>query len=554
MFKRSIALLLILVLLGAPVTGCRLRGPAVGGELVQGIVGEPNLFQPILSSDAASGTIEALIFEGLVRYDESMERVGLLAREWEISPDQLRWTFHLKEGVKWHDGKPFTAYDVEFTFRTVAFDEDYPGPRRSSLSLLEDIQVVDEHTICFILKRPFGPFMNSLGIGIIPRHLFDPEHYEGEGKPTPIAEMYNNPYNWQPVGTGPWQLEEWVEGEAITLVRNPHYHQGSLPYIAKLKFILYDNVTEAVDALLAGEIDLQPIPASGVTAVKEALGRSHNFLESMNLAYDYLGFNHREQAFGHDNINPWTDLAVRQAVAMALDRQEMIDIIYNGRGTVMDSSIPPVSWAYAGDEAITRYQYDLVQAKRLLAQAGWVFRDDIESEYRWFNKGTPEEPHWQMFEFDLALQKNSPVREQIALLAQQYLKEAGIKVNLKILDWRELLNDVVIPGSYHMVLMGWNLPADPDGFNIFHSEMVESLNDGAYSNTRVDQLLVLGRETVDIQARKAIYATLQAELSRDLPYVFLFTTWNMTAVHKRVQGVTVGAQGLLYPERWHISR
>jgi peptide/nickel transport system substrate-binding protein len=526
----------------------------VGGELVQGIVGVPNLFQPILSSDAASGTIEALIFEGLVRYDESMERVGLLAREWEISPDQLRWTFHLKEGVKWHDGKPFTAYDVEFTFRTVAFDEDYPGPRRSSLSLLEDIQVMDEHTICFILKRPFGPFMNSLGIGIIPRHLFDPEHYEGEGEPTPIAEMYYNPYNWRPVGTGPWQLEEWVEGETITLVRNPHYHQRNLPFIAKLRFKLFDNVTEAVDALLAGEIDLQPIPASAVPAVKEALKESHNLFESMNLAYDYLGFNHREQAFGHDKINPWTDLAVRQAVAMALDRQEMIDIIYNGRGTVMDSSIPPVSWAYAGDEAITRYQYDPAQAIHLLAQAGWVLRGDIESEYRWFNKGTPEEPRWQMFEFDLALQKNSPVRKQIALLTQQYLHEVGIKVNLRILDWRELLNDVVIPGSYHMVLMGWNLPTDPDSFNIFHSDMVDSLNDGAYSNPRVDQLLVLGRETVDIQARKAIYASLQAELSRDLPYVFLFTTWNMTAVHKRVRGVTVGAQGLLFPERWYIAR
>src|SRR5690554_4629311 len=216
MMKRSLVVIMAFALVATLAVGCQPSGPDIGGVLRRAMVGNPSLFNPILSSDTASSAVEDHIFQGLVRYDENMQRVGELAHDWEISEDNLEWTFFLEEDVYWHDGEPFTADDVEFTIGTTAFNEDYPGPRQSMFDLLEEIIVHDDHKITFILSDAFGPFMNNIGFYIIPQHIYDPE--ESEEYNVATEDMFEHPVNLDPVGTGPYTYNEWVEGEYIDVI------------------------------------------------------------------------------------------------------------------------------------------------------------------------------------------------------------------------------------------------------------------------------------------------------------------------------------------------
>ena len=547
MLKKSLVMLLAVVLVAVLLAGCSSKGPAIGGVLVQPMDGViPGVFNTMLTADAASAAIEGHIFEGLIRLNQHMEPVGLLASKWEISPDNLEWTFYLKEGVKWHDGMPFTAHDVQFTYETMAFNGEYPGPWADNFRLLENIEVLDDLTVKFILSQAFAPFMDNLDHGIMPRHIFDPQHAEGENMVS-IADMFSHPANLEPVGTGPWLLAQG-NGNHIDLVRNENYH-GRGPYIATKQYKFIQGADIIVSALEAGVIDMIPaVPDGYYERLMTKLGPdgadSHEFYESQRLAYDYLGFNHWPEAFGEGKENPFTNLRVRQALAHGINRQQCIDTILNGRGTIMDSSIPPSSWAYA-EERVMVYEYDSLRAAQLLDEAGWLL--DAEDSFRY--KTLPDGSR-QKFEFTITLDKSDTRRGAVAVFAQEQWRALGMDVTLDMVDRSVFLSNYVIPGNYEMIVMGWSLGrGDPDGYTFFHSTQ----NDAAYNNSVVDSLLERGRTIPEIEARREIYANLQAQLSYDLPYIFLFTETVTTVINKKVQGVVVGPLGPCCQESWYIE-
>ncbi len=547
MLKRSLVVMMALALVATFAVSCQPDGPQAGGLLTRAMIGNPSLFNPTLSSDTASSDIEGFIFEGLVRYDENMQRVGALAHDWEISEDNLEWTFFLEEDVTWHDGEPFTAADVEFTIGTTAFDEDYPGPRASMFDLVEDIVVVDDYTITFILSEPFGPFMNNIGFNIIPQHIYDPE--VSEEYDVPIEEMFEHPANWEPIGTGPYVYGEWVEGEYIDLHRNEDYWNAPKPYIETLLFRFVEDLATAVASLEAGEIDmLAGIPDDDLTRVVMDLQDTHNFYEYQELVYDYIGFQFREEPFldhyGEDIGNPFHDERVRQAFAHAIDREAFIEDILHGRGTLMNSHIPPNSWAYSED--VHEYEFNPDIANDLLEEAGRILRDG--DDYR-----TWHEDENIRLEFDIHTNSGNDRREQITVLAQQDLAEIGVRLNLEWVEWSTLLNNYVDPANYQLLVIGWSLGADPDAYSIFHSDATGMLNSGHYSNERVDELLIKGRTTVDIDERREYYQEFAELLSEDLPYIFLFTRDITTAVDEKVRDITIGALGLWWFDQWYIA-
>lgn len=537
---KPIMTLLVITMVMVAAAGCR-PGPEVGGALQLAVIGNPNLFNPLLSSDPSSREIEARIFEGLVGFNEKLERVGVLATHWEFSQDGRAWTFYLKEGVLWHDGYPFTAADVKFTFETAAFARDYPGPQQDRFSVLEGVEVLDDYRVRFLLKTPFAPFIHNLGLPIVPKHIFDPLAANLDSYPS-VGEMFSHPANWLPVGTGPWRYGGWY-GEQIILERNQHYHGQPAPYIETLIYNIHPNLDSAVTALTQGRLDyLAGIPDQTLAELEEGLAQDYNFFAHPDLSYDYLGFNFREDAFGGGE-NPLRDLLVRQAIAAAINRQDLVDQVLGGRGQVVHSPVPRSSWAQAEDDLLNLHSYNPARAQALLEQAGWTL--DQEG-YRTKNG--------QRLELTITLSGDSPRQEKLAQMLKDNLQAVGLDICLNKVGWKDFLHLYVYPGNYQLVLFGWSLGADPDAYSMFHSSQAAGgLNFGGYANENVDTLLVLGRSTLESQIRREVYFQLQAELSRDLPYVFLCSRNLTTVVRKDVYGIVSSPLGLIAQEFWYIK-
>lgn len=537
--RKYIRVLLAVFCLLTMIVSCSPQGPQVGGLLNRALVGNPSMLNPILSTDSASSLVEDYIYQGLIRYDENLELVGQLASTWDISPDNLQWTFYLRQDVTWHDGQPFTAGDVEFTLATIAFDDDYPGSRWADFERLEEIHVVDDYTIRFILSEPWGSFLTSLRQGILPRHIYDPNLATGADR-APIADMARHPRNWKPVGTGPYVFASWANNQYITLERNADYYDSG-PYIETVCLKFYPNTASAIAALERGEVDLvTDIPSELATTLEENLMESHHFYASQEMGYEILGFNLRPSAFDQDRENPWLDRRVRKAVAHALNREQYIEEILEGKGIIMNSPILPRSWAYSPDNA-AEYSYDPDAADNLLQQAGWLLDGD---GLRY--KGD------QAFAFQLTLREDNALEVTLAEMIRRDLAAVGLDIQINAVSWRQMLVNLYA-GEFHLLLMGLSLSPDPDVYDFFHSTSVEDgFNFGAFTNSELDRILSRGRSTGDIEARRKLYADAQRILTQELPYVFLFSRQLTIAAANELQGLTVSPLGSCRPEGWYF--
>jgi peptide/nickel transport system substrate-binding protein len=336
------------------------------------------------------------------------------------------------------------------------------------------------------------------------------------------------------VGTGPWRFGGW-NGEQIVLERNEQYHGGPAPYIETLVYNIYSTLESAVTALTQGKLDyLAGIPDLALAELEKTVAKNYNFVSHPDLSYDYLGFNFREDAFGRSSLNPLRDPLVRQAIAAAIHRQDLVDQVLGGRGQVVHSPVPRGSWALAEEAYIDLHSFNPARAQALLEQAGWTL--DQEG-YRAKNG--------QRLELTITLNGDSPRQVKLAQMIKNNLRSVGLDIGLIKVAWEDLLYFYVYPGNYHLVLFGWSLGADPDAYSIFHSSQAAGgLNFGAYANETVDALSVLGRNTLE---------SLQAELSLDLPYTFLFSRDLTSVVRMDVRGIVSSPLGLIALESWYIK-
>ncbi len=488
--------------------------PTRGDTLVTASLGEPSTLIPILASDSASAEVCGLIFNGLVKYDRDLTLVGDLAESWEIREKGLEILFHLKEGVLWHDGRPFTAQDVAFTYERL-IDPSVPTPYRGDFERVAWVKVVDPHTIRIRYREPFAPALSSWGMGILPKHLL-----QGE-------ELTRTPFRERPVGTGPFRFYRWIRADRIELTANPDYFEGR-PYLdGTVTRIVPDQATIFLELGVQGidSAGLTPLQFSRMTDTKRFSRHFHKF-QYPSLGYTYLGYNLKDPKFQNKRV--------RQAINLAIDKSEIIRGVLLGLGKVSTGPFPEESWAHNPD--VHPAPYDPEKARTLLAQAGWR---DTDGDGILDRDGAP-------FEFTLLTNQGNLSRELTAQIIQRRLSSVGIRVKIRILEWSALLHEFIDKRRFEAILLGWALSREPDPYDLWHSSKVKpgEFNFLGFSHPKADQLLIEGRLTFDLKRRAEIYRAFHRLLYDEQPVCFLYVPDGLPAIHRRFQEVEVTPLGI----------
>lgn len=519
-------LLLTLTVITAPNINAENRDPAYGDALVVASIGEPSNLIPLLASDSASHQISGLIYNGLVKYDIDLTLTGDLAESWEVSADGLIITFHLRDDVSWEDGVPFTAEDVLFGFNVIT-DPRIPTAYSGDFLQVKKAEAVDNHTFRVRYAQPFAPAVSSWNnMVVLPKHLL-------EGK-----ELSKSPLTRRPVGLGPFKFQKWLSGEKLVLEANPGYFEGR-PYLDNYVYRIIPDIATQFLELQAGSIDmmgLTPLQYSRQTASRY-FQKKFNKYSYPAFAYTYLGFN-----FKHP---PFQDKRVRQAIAHAVDKNEIIDGILFGRGTAATGPYVPGSWAY--NKNVKKYPYNPEKAKQLLSAAGWK---DSDNDGILDKKGRP-------FEFTIITNQGNASRIKTATIIQWRLEMVGIKVNILVLEWSTFINERIDTRRFEAVLLGWGIGLDPDQHDIWHSSKTgeKEFNFISYQNEKVDRLLEKGRRTFDREKRKKAYYRFQEILAEDLPYLFLYVPDALQIVDKRIQNIKPEPIGIGYNlHEWYVPK
>ena len=498
--------------------------PAYGDAIVEGSIGDVSGFLTAVTSDSASHTAANYVFNGLVRYDKNLKLEGELAESWEVSPDGKRITFHLRKGVTWHDGKPFTSEDVLFTYRRMiapntptAYAEDFKQVKRA--------EAPDPYTVVVEYGKPFAPALASWGMHVLPKHLL-----------VEYPDISRSPLNKKPVGTGPFRFVEWKTGEKTVFETNPDYFEGR-PYLSRvITRVIPDPATMFLE-LKSGGIDMMgvtPLQYTRQTETEEFRKSFHKY-RYLSFGYTYLGFRLSHPLF--------SDKRVRQAIAHAIHKKEIIDGVLFGLGQEATGPYKPGTWVHNPD--VKRYPFDPEKAKALLAEAGWKARDGV------LEKGG------RAFSFTVLTNAGNESRAKTAAIIQQNLAAVGIKMEIRTLEWAAFINEFVDKRKFDAVILGWSISQDPDQYDIWSSKKTgpKELNFVGFQDAEVDRLLEEGRRTFEAEGRKKAYFRIQEILAEEQPYVFLYYPDALPVVHKRIHGIDPAPAGISYNFiQWYVPK
>jgi peptide/nickel transport system substrate-binding protein len=532
-FSYSVILLLMVLLLAAcdksPQTENARpkvdKPPAHGDILVRGDIGDASNLIPLLASDSASHSVAGMVFNGLVKYDKDMNIVGDLAESWDVTQNGLVITFHLRKGVQWHDGKPFTAADVLYTYQ-VTTNPKTPTAYAGDFLKIKKAEALDDYTFRVTYDKPFAPALISWASAILPRHLL-------AGK-----DITKSPLARHPIGTGPYKFKEWVAGQKIVLVSNENYFEGR-PYIdGRVTRIIPDTATMFL------ELRAQNIGMMGLTPLQYTRQTDNNlFKENFNkyrylsFAYTYLGYNLKNSLF--------KDKRVRQAISYAVNKDEIISGVLLGLGKPATGPYKHGTWAY--NDKVKIYNYNPAKARELLKQAGLT---DTNNDGVLEKDGKP-------FEFEILTNQGNETRQKCAEIIQRQLKEVGISVKIRIVEWSAFVTDFINKRRFDAVILGWTIPLDPDAYDVWHSSKTspEELNFVSYKNPEADEMLEKGRSTFNQAERKKYYDRFQEILVEDQPYTFLYVPEELIIISNRIRGVEPAPIGIGHNFiKWYVPK
>ncbi|MBC2876265.1 MULTISPECIES: ABC transporter substrate-binding protein [Streptomyces] len=492
MTARSIRVTAAMVAAGTLATGAAACGKPGGGNggngsggvrdsLVVGIANEPETLSPLLGYGKDGNS---KIFDGLLRRDADMKlRPALAASLPKVTDDGRTYTFPLRHGVKFSDGKPFTAEDVVFTYRTI-LDEKTNNADKGELAAVDKVTARGDDTVVFSLKYPYAPFAERTVLPIVPEHA-------AKGQ-----DVNTGPFNTKPVGTGPYVLTGWSKGEKLTFKANPEYWGGE-PKVKKLTMAIIKDDDVRATRLRSGDLDGAILPPNLVKGFQGDDGKTTITAKTTDF-----------RAVTLPTANKVTgDTAVRRALDLAVDRDAMVKSLLEGAGRAGYGPVPTNSdWFAKGTER----PYDPEKAKKILDDAGWKPGGD----------GVREKDGVRA-EFTLWFPAGDKLRQEHALAFASDAKKIGIRAKVQSGTW-----EVIQPRMKDdAVLAGGGNPADPDFdlYNLLHSSLaLDGFNNmAAYKNPEVDKALEEGRRSGDKAVRKAAYDKIQHALADDPGYVFL---------------------------------
>jgi peptide/nickel transport system substrate-binding protein len=505
--------------------------PAYGDTLIEASIGNVSGLIPNITSDQSSHEVGDFMYNGLVTLGRDLEIVPELATSWKFSKDCLTLDFQLHEGVKWHDGVPFTADDVVFTWQTM-INPRTPSPYKSDFNDVERVEAMGPHAVRVRYKKPYAKALMSWGSAMmLPRHLLD--RYVREGK---IREA---PQNWTaPVGTGPYRFKEMKSGEKVVVVANPDYFKGR-PNISRIVYRIIPS-----QATIFLELKARGVDIAGLTALQynrqtayPAFEKSYNKFRYPGSGYTYLGFNLKDPRFA--------DRRVRLAFAHAINKQELLDGVVLGLGRRATGPFRPGTWA--DNPSVKGVPYDPKKAAALLAEAGWNTRN---ADGLLVKDGRP-------FTFELLTNQGNDERKKVAEIVQASLRDLGVGVDIRILEWAALLKEHVKKRSFDAMILGWGTGADPDQYVIWHSSQTgpDDLNHISYKNAEVDALLEAGRSSCVQADRTRYYHRLHEVLAEDQPVVFLYWRDALPVASSRIFGINPGPAGIRWNQaEWFVPK
>ncbi|HPA25563.1 MAG TPA: ABC transporter substrate-binding protein [bacterium] len=486
--------------------------PANGGSYTGGLVGLPKFINPLYSSlNEVDGDLSRLIYSGLIKFDNKQILVPDLAENWEISSDSKTYTFNLKKNIKFHNSEEFQADDVLFTFNAIK-DVNFKSPLWRNFKDVT-IEKVDDYQVKFILKEAYAPFLENLTVGILPQNVW------AEISPSNMALAE---YNLKPIGTGPFCFKSLTKDKlgnlkTYILERNDNYYDKT-SYLDELTFKFYADYESAVDALANHNIDgLNYLPK--YLQEKLTTRKDLNYHELILPQYSALFFNTA-------NNSSLKDLKVRQALAYALDRAEIIKQAYGGAAVEVNGPIAKGIIGY--NPNIKKHDYNLSEAEKLLDSVGFVKKEgeairkkgqtELKIVLTSFNKG------------------NDLLSAQIISKMWQTL---GVKVELNLLDPNTIINEIIKNRSFEVLLFGEILGIDPDPYLFWHSSQAgaNGNNIANFINKDADKLLEEARKTIDPNVRHEKYVQFQNILVDNLPAIFLYTPKYIYPVSNKILGI-----------------
>ncbi len=502
--------------------------PAHGGRLIDASIGDATNLIPMIASDASSHEIAGQLYLSLLKYDKNLNLVGQLAESWQISEDKLSIIFKLKPNLRWSDGKPLTTDDLVFTLHLIQ-DDKTQSPYKSDYMKVVSAKALDKRTFEVRYKEVFSPALATwASLAILPKHVF-------EGVNIMDTDLSRHPK----ASIGPYFLKDWQTQQSITMTANPNYFDGDVWIDKRITRIIPDPATQFLE-LSAGKIDMANLTPTQYTRLfdnNQRLKHEYNRYKYLGFSYTYLGFNLTRK--------PFDDVRVRQALAYAIDRQELVDGVLLGLGEVLATPYKPgTRWV---NQNIKPRPFSLEKAQNLLTQAGWIKADGQSFVSK---DGKP-------LSFTILTNNGNKKRADTATIIQQRLKSIGIQVNIRLVEWSAFIENFINKRDFDAVILGWSLSPDPDQFNIWHSSQTgeRQFNFLSYSNPKVDKALEQARLTFDLDKQKQWYDIMQQEIHQDVPVVFLYAGYSLPAIHKRIKGIEVAPAGIGHnSEFWYIPK
>ena len=473
----------------------------------------PSRLNPILANDSASSEISDWLFNGLFKYDKDGNITPELASSYEfITPTKL--IVKLKDNILWHDKVKLTSKDVIFTYEQIINPSVF-NSIKSNFNEVQSVKALDDLTVEIIYKKPYFKALEIWMVGLLPYHILKDE-----------KNLMTSSFNKNPIGTGSYKIKEFKSAQDIELIANPDYFDGK-PKIDKILYKFLPDPNTSFLYLKQKKLDIGGLtPMQASRQIDDNFKNNFEMLSRPSFGFSYLGFNLENPKF--------KDIKVRQALSLAINRQELVDILFFGYAKVCNGPFMPGSFAY--NDSVKETKQNLEKAKQLLKEAGYDEKNPLS--------------------FELITNTGNDIRVNTAQILQYQLAKVGVELKIRVMEWQAFLNTVVHSRKFETVLLGWSLALMPDAYPLWHSSSSKlgGFNLVGYKNEKVDKLIEKGSVTINKDELSTIYKDIFKIVAEDLPYLFLYIPDSITAINKKIENIEPAFIGIMHNQKdWQIE-